>query len=195
MVIENNAIFWNNFNYFLPNSGVATVGNGGLGTVEGIGTIQYPTGVGVVLLGADGWTVQNNQIFGNFKAGAWVVSDPTNEGDNAISMNNQFLTNEMGRGGTDINQVDFFTDGAGSANCYSGNVSSTFDPSPSVSDAELYPNCPAPAGTGGNGTSTGPQLGETISYVVTDPPEKQQCFCAIASARILTPTAVWGLPY
>ena len=45
-------------------------------------------------------------------------------------MNNQFLNNEMGRNGTDTNQVDFFTDGAGSANCYSGNVSSTFDPSP-----------------------------------------------------------------
>ena len=34
----------------------------------------------------------------------------------------------MGRGGTDTNAVDFFSDGSGSGNCYSGNVSSTFDP-------------------------------------------------------------------
>jgi hypothetical protein len=182
-IIQNNAIFWNNFNYFLPNSGVATVGNGGLGTIEGIGTIQYPTGVGVVLLGADGWIIQNNQIFGNFKAGAWVVSDPFNEGDNAISKNNQFLNNQMGRDGTDTNKVDFFTDGAGSANCYSGNVSSTFDPSASVPNAQLYPGCPAPAGTGGSGTSTGDteQVGELVGYVAKTPPEKQQCSWAIHS--------------
>ena len=179
--IENNAIFWNNFNYFLPNSGVATVGNGGLGEIPGIGTIQYPTGVGVVLLGTDGWLIQNNQIFGNFKAGAWVVSDPFNEGDNAISKNNQFLNNQMGSNGTDTNQVDFFTDGAGSANCYSGNVSSTFDPSSNVPTAQLYPGCPAPAGTGGSGTSTGDpeQVGELVSYVAKTPPEKQQCAWAM----------------
>jgi hypothetical protein len=176
-VIKDNAIFWNNFNYFLPNSGVGTVGNGGLGTVEGIGTIQYPTGIGVVLLGADGWVVEDNEIFGNFKAGTWTVSDPTNEGDNAISMNNQWLNNQMGRGGTDTNQVDFFSDGSGSANCFSGNVSSTFDPSSSTPNAVLYPTCPAPAGTGGNGASLGDteQFGEVLTYVTTDPPEKQQC--------------------
>ena len=176
-IIENNNIFWNNFNYFLPNSGVATVGNGGLGTVEGVGTIQYPTGVGVVLLGATDWVVQNNNIFGNFKAGAWAVSDPTNEGDNAISINNQFLNNQMGRDGTDTNAVDFFSDGSGSGNCFAGNVSSTFDPSTTATNAQHYPTCPAPAGTGGNGASFGDstQFGEVLSYVTTDPPEKQQC--------------------
>ena len=182
-IIKNNAIFWNNFNYFLPNSGVATVGNGGLGTIEGIGTIQYPTGVGVMLLGADGWIIENNQIFGNFKAGAWVVSDPFNEGDNAISKNNQFLNNQMGRNGTDTNQVDFFTDGAGSANCYSGNVSSTFDPSAGGAQRPALSELPGPAGTGGSGTSTGDteQVGELVSYVAKTPPEKQQCSWAVHS--------------
>ena len=60
-IIENNNIFWNNFNYFLPNSRVKTVSNG-LGTVEGVGTINFPTGVGIVMLGSDGWTIQNNNI-------------------------------------------------------------------------------------------------------------------------------------
>jgi hypothetical protein len=176
-VIKNNAIFWNNFNYFLPNSKVHTVGNGGLGVVEGVGTIQYPTGVGVVLLGSDTVTVQDNEIFGNFKAGGWTVSDPTNDGDNAISLNNQWLNNQMGRGGTDTNQVDFFFDGSGSGNCWSGNQSSTFDPSSTTPNAILYPTCPALPGTGGNGSSLGDseQFGELLNYVTTDPPEKQQC--------------------
>jgi hypothetical protein len=176
-VIEKNAIFWNNFNYFLPNSQVGTVGNGGLGTVEGVGTIQYPTGIGVVLLGSTNWTVQNNEIFGNFKAGGWTVSDPTNEGHNAISIGNQWLNNQMGRNGTDTNQVDFFSDGSGTGNCFSGNSSTTFDPSTTATNAQLYPTCPAPAGTGGNGSDFGDstQFGEVLSYVTTDPPEKQEC--------------------
>jgi hypothetical protein len=180
-VVKNNVIFWNNLNYFLPNSKVKGVGNGGLGTIEGVGEINYPTGVGVVLLGSQNTIVENNQIFGNFKAGAWTVSDPFNDGDNAISINNQWLNNQMGRDGTDTNKVDFYTDGAGSANCYSGNVSSTFDLSATMPTALLYPSCPAPAGTGGNGTSTGDgeQVGEEIQYVAANPPEKQQCSWAI----------------
>ena len=177
-IIENNNIFWNNFNYFLPNSGVATVGNGGLGTLPGTDlTIQYPTGVGVVLLGATDWVVQNNNIFGNFKAGAWNVSNPFNDGDDAIATNNQFLNNEMGRDGTDPNKVDFFSDGSGSGNCFSGNVTSTFDPG-DAPDSNLYPACPAPSPpASGTGTSAADenQFGEGAGYLTTDPPEKQQC--------------------
>ena len=67
------------------------------------GTLQYPTGIGVALFGADGWTVKNNNIFGNFKWGVAMFSDPFNEGDDATSQNNQIINNEMGRNGTDIN--------------------------------------------------------------------------------------------
>ncbi len=175
-IIENNNIFWNNFNYFLPNSRVKTVSNG-IAEVEGIGTIQFPTGVGMVLLGVDGWTIQNNQIFGNFKAGAWVVSNPLNEGDNAISTNNQFLNNQMGRSGTDTNAVDFLNDGSGSGNCFMGNVSSTFDPG-DAPDSNLYPSCPAPPPpASGTGTSAadGNQFGDVIGYAATNPPENQEC--------------------
>jgi hypothetical protein len=174
-VIENNNIFWNNFNYFLPNSKVKTVSSG-LGTV-GTLTIQYPTGAGVVLLGSDGWTVQNNNIFGNFKWGVATISDPTNDGDNAINMNNKIINNTMGAGGTDTNAVDFFTDGSGSNNCWSGNTSSTFDHSNTSLDLQLYPPCPAPPGTGGNGSSLGDsdQFSKLLNYVTTDPPENQEC--------------------
>jgi hypothetical protein len=174
-IIEKNNIFWNNFNYFLPNSPVSTV-SGGLGEIGGL-TINFPTGVGVVLLGADGWIVRNNEIFGNFKAGAWAISDPFNEGDNAISLNNHFLNNQMGRGGTDTNQVDFFNDGSGSGNCFQGNSSSTFDPG-SVPDSNLYPTCPAPPPpASGTGTSAadGAQFGDLVSYVAANPPQNQEC--------------------
>ena len=174
-VIKNNNIFWNNFNYFLPNSSVKTV-SGGLGEIAGQ-TVNFPTGVGIVLLGADGWTIENNQIFGNFKAGAWAISDPFNEGDNAINLNNQFLNNQMGRDGIDTNAVDFFNDGSGSGNCFTGNVSSTFDPG-NAPNSNLYPSCPAPPPpTSGTGTSSGDanQVGDVLGYVTTNPPENQEC--------------------
>jgi hypothetical protein len=174
-LIEKNNIFWNNFNYFLPNSGVETVSDG-LGEINGQ-TIQYPTGVGIALFGADGWTVQNNNIFGHFKWGSALFSDPFNEGDNAISRNNQFLNNANGRNGTDTNAVDFWNDGSGSGNCFSGNSSSTFDPSDEQPNSWLYPGCPAPANTG-TGTSAGlvdQQIIELLGYVTTSPPENQEC--------------------
>jgi hypothetical protein len=176
-VIRENDIFWNNFNYFLPNSRVKTV-SGGLGEIGGA-TINYPTGVGVALFGAQGWVVRDNNIFGNFKWGSAAFSDPFNEGDDAVSRDNQFLDNLNGRGGTDTNAVDFWIDGSGSGNCFSGNVSSTFDPSSGATNEQLYPTCPAPAppasGTGTSGGDPEQQLGDLLGYVTTDPPENQEC--------------------
>jgi hypothetical protein len=176
-VMQKNNIFWNNFNYFLPNSRVKTVSDG-LGTVEGIGTIQYPTGAGVVLLGTTEWTVKDNNIFGNFKWGAANISDPFNEDDDAISNRNSFINNQMGRNGTDTNAVDFFNQGSGTGNCFSGNQSSTFDPG-TAPNALLYPACPGtPLVTPGQtGTSAGDtaQFGELAGYVTANPPEKQEC--------------------
>ncbi len=44
-------------------------------------------------------------------------------------------------------------------------------------DLQLYPPCPAPPGTGGNGSSLGDQeqFGELAGYVTTDPPQNQEC--------------------
>ena len=176
-IIQHNLIFWNDFNYFLPNSPVKTV-SAGLGQIGNL-TVNYPTGVGVALFGSDGWKVKENKIFGNFKWGVAAFSDPFNEGDDAISRNNQMLNNQMGRNGTDTNGVDFFVDGTGSGNCFSGNNSSTFDPSSSTPNSNLYPSCPAPAPpASGTGTSTGDseqQFGDLATYVTASPPEKQQC--------------------
>ena len=174
--IRDNNIFWNNFNYFAPGSSVQTVSNG-LGQLGGA-TIQFPTGVGIFILGSDGWTIENNQIFGNFKWGVAMSSDPFNEGDQAISRNNQIVNNAMGRGGTDTNAFDFFVDGSGSGNCFSGNQSSTFETSPTATTESLYPGCPAPpAPASGTGTSAGEagQFGDLAGYVLTAPPEKQEC--------------------
>jgi hypothetical protein len=166
---------------------VNTVSNG-LGQVEiapGVFlTLQYPTGLGVALFGSDGWKIENNEIFGNFKWGVAMFSDPFNEGLDAMSQNNQVLNNEMGRNGTDTNNIDFWVDGSGLANCFSGNDSSTKAPDPGgqVSTADLYPNCPAPTGPtpGASGTSSGDNdlVGELVGYVgSTDnkPPEDQEC--------------------
>lgn len=177
-VIRNNNIFWNNFNYFLPSSRVKTVSDG-LGQVAGQ-TIQYPTGVGIVLLGTTGWKIENNNIFGNFEWGSAIVADPTNSGDDAIPFDNQFLNNQNGRSGTDTNAVDFFNQGAGTGNCFSGNVSSTFDPSPSAVTPLLYPPCPGtdvpnPAGQTGDSIGNTDQFSQLFNYVTTDPPENQEC--------------------
>ena len=140
--VRDNDIFWNNFNYFLPNSPVQTV-SGGLGHI-GDATINYPTGVGVILFGSDGWTVQDNRIFGNFMWGAAAFSDPFNSG--AVNQKNRFIDNQMGRNGTDTNRFDFFNDGSGKGTCFTGNTSSTFDVTPDAHHSQgfLYPSCPAP---------------------------------------------------
>jgi len=186
-VLQNSFVFWNNFNYYLPNSGVETVSNG-LGEIGGA-TLNYPTGIGVVLFGADGWTIKNNEIFGNFKWGTALFSDPFNcegpsgpdctPGDDAMSQNNQIINNKNGRGGTDVNAIDFWSDGSGGGNCFSGNVSNTNDGStPDHSAAFFYPTCPAPApptsGTGGPGGDVY-QVGELVGYTTATPPQNMQC--------------------
>lgn len=177
-VIRNNDIYWNNFNYFLPNSPVKTVSDG-LGTIEPFGTIQFPTGAGIVLLGTDGWKVEDNNIFGHYKWGAAIVSDPFNTDDNAMSEYNQLTGNQMGRSGTDTNAVDFFNQGAGVGNCFSDNTSSTVDPGPPATDAELYPPCPGSTtiNPGQTGDSMGvlSQFADLATYITASPPENQEC--------------------
>ncbi len=192
-VIKDNDIFWNNFNYFLPDSRVEPVG--GLG-----GGINYPTGIGIALFGSDGWKVTDNDIFGNFMWGVALFSDPVGNcegppsdgcttGDDALSQNNQVTDNDMGRDGTDTNgHYDFWVDGSGTGNCFEGNDSSTFAPDESppgpshATVAQLYPPCPVPGGTQPNPGATGSVFGTPglqfavlFPYVVTDPPENQEC--------------------
>ena len=137
LIIENNDIFWNNYNYYSTGSTVDTViGNGN------------PIGIGVELYGSDGVTVQNNNIFGNEKWGASAHSGPelfgVNDDDDAKNMNNRFIGNNMGLNGTDPNgNYDFFSDYSGGGNCWSDNtVGSTFAPgNGSVPIPTVYPEC------------------------------------------------------
>ena len=175
--IRNNDIFWNNFDYWRKSSRVLTVSNG-LGNV-GIASIQYPIGIGIFMLGADGWVIKNNNIFGNFMWGTAASSDPTNDTHAALNQNNHYTDNTNGRNGTDVNQFDFFNDGSGSGNCYSGNDTQTFDmagTSTTVYPVD-YPSCPAPpppaAGTGNDVGDPG-QVAYLINYVTQDPPCNQE---------------------
>lgn len=182
-IIENNRIFWNNLNEYVPCEGaeeppvcspVQVVGS--------VGDFNYPTGIGVALFGAEGWKVRNNQIFGHYLWGTGLFSDPFNSGGDAMSHDNEITNNTNGRGGTDPNAADLYADGSGEGNCFSGNVSSTMvlgTPGPTNSQAFLYPTCPAPAPpTSGTGNSTGDpeQLGKLLSVATANPPEKQECF-------------------
>jgi hypothetical protein len=173
--IRNNDIFWNNFNYFLPKSPVTTVSSG-LGEFQGR-TINYPTGIGVVLFGSDGWVVKKNNIFGNFYWGAAAFSDATDSSTKALNMNNRFIANAMGRGGKDTNRFDFFNDGSMQGNCFEGNNSSTFDVTQNAKHPKsfIYPACPAPANAGtGSYLGDSGQVAELASYVLSTPPCSQE---------------------
>ena len=180
--IRNNNIFWNNYNYYLPGSPVQTV-SGGLGEIPpdlGGGTLQYPTGAGIVMLGSDGWKVTHNQIFGNFKWGVALISNPFNP--EALSQNNTISNNEMGMGGTDTNAQDFWNDGSGSGNCFddndagAGTLTYGLAPGSTTALSFLYPTCPAPpdAGTGVVNGDEKQVFNDLVPYVTADPPCKQE---------------------
>ena len=176
--IQHNEIFWNDFNYYKPNSKVKTVSGG----LDPTGTINYPTGIGVIVFGGDGWIIRDNQIFGNFMWGAGLFSDPTNTDGKALSENNQFIDNQMGRNGTDANGTDFFNDGTGDHNCFMDNgLTATYDVQlgSTQGQAGLYPpTCPNPLDPpiSGTGTTTGDpaQQAELATYVSSDPPCNQE---------------------
>jgi len=111
--------------------------------------------------------------------GTAASSDPTNDTHAALNQNNHYTNNTNGRNGTDTNQFDYFNDGSGSGNCYSGNTSQTFDvagTSTTIYPTD-YPSCPAPAppaaGTGSDVGDPG-QVTYLINYVTNEPPCKQE---------------------
>jgi hypothetical protein len=147
-LIERNDVFWNNYNYFLSNSKVRTV-SPGLGQLAGA-TVNYPTGVGIVVYGGADNVVRRNEVFGNYKWGIASFSGPgeifvANEGDDAKSINNQFTENALGRDGADPNgEYDFWNDNTGGGNCWGSNgAGATFAPgNGTVPLSQIYPTCP-----------------------------------------------------
>jgi parallel beta-helix repeat protein len=193
MRIERNNVFWNNYNYFLAGSAFHTV-SGGLGKV-GSATVNYPTGVGIVLMGSDGNIVKNNNIFGNYKWGIASFSAPgeiyvANEGDDAKNVNNQIVENAFGRDGTDPNgEYDIWDDASGGGNCWSGNSGNpTFAPgNGKESVASIYPPCPQPTvyidQVSSLNIGAGLQLNPSneadpttiLGYAGASPPQTQEC--------------------
>jgi hypothetical protein len=166
-VIEHNLIYWNNFDYFRPGSPVATTNHGVNGQND-----NFPIGAGVMLFGTTRWTVKDNSIFGNFLWGAAAFSDPTNDTGKAVNIDNTFKDNKMGAAFHDPNGSDFFNDGSGHGTCFANNGASiTYDTNPTASD--LYPACPANAGTGtvaGNPT----QVLKLAAVALAKPPTNQE---------------------
>jgi parallel beta-helix repeat protein len=206
MILKNNDIFWNNYNYFSTGSEFQTVSNG-LGELLG-NTVNYPMGVGIALFGSDSIQVLDNNIFGNEKWGAMTFSAPVagelvnaNDDDDAKSLNNHFIGNQMGRGGLDPNGTDFLSDYTGGGNCWKDNsAGSTFVPgSGNVPLATIYPECADnPVKVLNKGTQSfnvfaGIQLeldgnGDPVmnpdtilGYAGAAPPETQECSWDIAT--------------
>lgn len=193
MVIERNDVFWNNYNYFLAGAAFRTV-SGGLGKVAGA-TVNYPTGVGIVLYGGDHNIVRKNEVFGNYKWGISSFSGPgelfvANEGDDAKNLNNQIVENVLGRGGADPNgEYDIWNDASGGGNCWAGNSSnSTFAPgNGKVPLSQIYPPCPQPETLNDLAKSLNITAGLQINlanesdpstilgYAGSNPPQNQQC--------------------
>lgn len=170
-IIENNLIFWNNFDYYRASSPVKTV-SGGVGT----DSANYPIGVGVVLFGTTNWTVKHNSIFGNFLWGVASFSDPTNTTGKALNTGNHIEDNTMGAAMKDANGFDLYNDGSGKGTCFQDNGAVTMDVEGSASASDIYPTCPTTNGTGTT-VGNGDQLNKLIAVVVTSkPPTKQENF-------------------
>lgn len=193
-VIERDDVFWNNYNYFLKGSAFTTVSEG-LGELGGQ-TVNYPTGVGIVLYGSDHNVVRGNRVFGNYKWGIASFSGPgevfiANEGNEAKNVNNEIVENTMGREGADPNgEYDMWNDDTGGGNCWGANsANATFAPgNGKVPLSQIYPICPqAPieyAAAKSLNTTAGLQIAsltETgnpttiLGYAGTSPPQNQQC--------------------
>ena len=109
IVVTRNAVFWNNFRR------------------------QRAAGLGVLVRGARGTRLHDNRIFGNWLAGAAILS--------GSPVGNAVTDNRFGRGGADRNGRDLAYDGGGRGNCFAGNVlSATTLPS----DGHTLAPCPGP---------------------------------------------------
>jgi parallel beta-helix repeat protein len=192
-VFEDNDVFWNNYDYFLAGSKFHSV-SGGLGQVAGA-TVNYPTGVGIVLYGSANTVVKHNNVFGNYKWGIASFSGPgevfvANEGDDAKNINNQIVENTMGREGADPNgEYDLWNDATGGGNCWSANsANATFAPgNGKVPLSQIYPACPqaevladqvrslniVPGLQINLGDESDPRT--ILGYASSNPPQKQEC--------------------
>ncbi|HEX8854699.1 MAG TPA: right-handed parallel beta-helix repeat-containing protein [Thermoleophilaceae bacterium] len=131
-VISNNEVFWNNFDYYK--------GAPFKLRPPATGDVPYPTGVGILLFGGRGNTIQSNRVYGNWGVGVGMLQQFLLKQKDAQDLkNNQVKNNQFGLNGTDLNGRDLFYDGNGSGNCFSGNtgVQVTLP-----EDGSTFVNCP-----------------------------------------------------
>ncbi|MGP3982399.1 right-handed parallel beta-helix repeat-containing protein [Streptomyces sp. KR80] len=97
--------------------------------------IPMPVGTGVLIAGGNYNLIENNEIWGNWRAGAmqlWAPAPIRDEYDPAklydTSNHNHWVGNKMGFGPdgddkSDLNGIDFWWDDEGVGNCWEGNTS------------------------------------------------------------------------
>ncbi len=165
-VISGNEVFWNNYNYYagakfrIPRTGPA-------------GLAGYPLGVGILLFGGQGHTVERNKIYGNWLVGYGAIEQLTLLGEKspalkeaAVLRRNVVRNNDFGLGGRDLNGRDMFYDGTGTQNCFSGNTLR----SPNLPlDNGTFAACPAPAANTRNAAAQGEAIGWIAGVSAKDP--------------------------
>jgi hypothetical protein len=123
---ENNRIYSNNFNSYVPGSDVEP-------------KVPVPVGVGIFIAGGNGNEVRGNRIYDNWRRGTMLINVPDSFSDekrttvNSVSHRNRHHDNVMGiapDGSKMPNGVDFWWDEAPMQedNCWFGNGDVTTDP-------------------------------------------------------------------
>ncbi len=165
-VISGNHVFWNNYNYYagakfrIPRSGPA-------------GLSGYPLGVGILLFGGQGHTVEKNKIYGNWLVGFGAIEQLTLLGEKspalreaAVLRRNTVRNNDFGLGGRDLNGRDMFYDGSGTQNCFSNNTLR----SPNLpADNSTFAPCPGPAANTRNSAAQSEAVGWIAAVNAKDP--------------------------
>ena len=169
-VIEHNLIYWNNFDYYRPNSPVLDrlrrcriqarqlpdrrrsdpVRHHRLGGQEQLDLRQLPVG--------------RRGVLGSRRTRPGRPRTTTTK----------FIDNKMGAPFKDANGFDFYNDGSGKGTCFEDNGAGvTFDTSATEPTSQLYPSCPSNNGTGTT-TADPTQFGKLAAIVLADPPTTQE---------------------
>ena len=170
-VISDNDIFWNNYNHYkgAPFPKVSPAA----------GSIPYPIGIGLLLFGGRDHTISNNRVFGNWGAGLGLIQQLDMEGNQDkvpasepvgeepwVLRNNQFIGNQTGNGGKDLNGRDLVYDGSGSGNCFTGNQLSAAVPSLPAFNTTAFPTCNPPGEPGPANTINKPAQLEAVLWAM-----------------------------
>ena len=132
------------------------------------------------MFGADGWTISDNQIFGNFKWGVGAVLRPVQRGRRRGQQQQPVRsTTRWAAAAPTRTRTTSSTTAPGRATASPATRARPSTTSEATTPRCLYPACPAPAppasGTGPAPGDAGQVFGDLASYVTSDPPETQEC--------------------